>query len=72
MVAGAIELFYSYAQEDEALLNKLDTHLASFKKLGLISIWHNREIRPGSIAGKEIDAHLQSARIILLLVSPES
>ncbi len=71
MVAGAIELFYSYAREDEALLNKLNNHLASFRKLGLIRIWHDREIRPGSVWGKEIDARLQSARIILLLVSPE-
>ena len=71
MAVGAVELFYSYTHEDEALLNKLNTHLASFRRLGLISTWHDREIRPGSVWEKEIDARLQSARIILLLVSPE-
>jgi hypothetical protein len=71
MAIGAIELFYSYTPEDETFLNKLNNHLASFRRLGLIRTWHNREIRPGSVWGKEIDARLQSARIILLLVSPE-
>src|SRR5919205_3400796 len=71
MAGDVMELFYSYSSEDEAFLNKLNNHLASLRRLGLLSIWYNREVGPGSARAKEIDAYLQSARIILLLVSPE-
>jgi len=36
----------------------------------LISIWHDRRIGAGREWGEEIDEHLQSADVILLLVSP--
>src|SRR5437762_3131553 len=71
MAVEATELFYSYTHEDESFLNKLNNHLASLKRLGLITTWHHQEIKPGSISSKEIDIHLQSARIILLLISPD-
>lgn len=68
---AAIELFYAYAHEDEALRNQLNTHLALLQQQGLIRPWHDREISAGSLWDKEIDAHLKSARILLLLVSPD-
>ena len=68
---AAIELFYSYAHEDEALRNQLNTHLALLQQQGLIRPWHDREISAGSLWDKEINAHLKSARILLLLVSPD-
>jgi predicted helicase len=71
MTTAAIELFYSYAHEDEALRDQLNTHLALLQQQGLIRPWHDREIVAGTLWGKEIDAHLQSARIILLLISPD-
>ncbi len=71
MADEAFELFYSFAHEDEMLLDKLDGHLAALKKQGLISTWHRREISPGQIWTKEIDAHLRTARILVLLVSPD-
>jgi type I restriction-modification system DNA methylase subunit len=70
MTMEPIELFYSYAPEDEALRAQLDIHLASLKRQNLISGWHQREILPGQDWEREINAHLRSARIILLLVSP--
>ena len=71
MTTAAIELFYSYAHEDEALRNQLNIHLALLQQQGLIRPWHDREISAGSLWSKEINAHLKSARIILLLVSPD-
>ena len=71
MTTAAIELFYSYAHEDEALRNQLNTHLALLQQQGLIRPWHDRKISASSSWGQEIDAHLQSARILLLLVSPD-
>jgi hypothetical protein len=66
-----IALFLSYANEDEALLRKLETHLSLLKRQHLISIWHNRQTSPGSDWGQERESHLQQASLILLLVSSD-
>lgn len=65
------ELFFSYAHEDEALRDKLAKQLIMLQRKGLISGWHDRAITAGADWGKEIDAHLESASIILLLVSDD-
>ena len=43
-----IEVFCSYAHEDERLFQKLETHLSVLKRQGLISIRHDRHIVPGT------------------------
>lgn len=67
----AIEIFYSYAHKDERLKEKLEIHLSLLKQEGLIKGWYDREIRAGAEWANEIDAHLNSAHIILLLISPD-
>ena len=64
-------LFFSYTHKDEDLRNQLETHLAALKRQGLISAWHDRRIMAGHDFGKVIDANLDSADVILLLVSPD-
>ena len=64
-------LFFSYAHEDEGLRDRLEVHLAALKREGAISTWHDRRITAGDPLGQRIDEHLQSADIILLLVSPD-
>lgn len=66
-----IEVFSSYASEDEKLLTELEKHLKPMKREGLIDNWHERKILPGTELALEIDAHLNSAQIILLFVSPD-
>ncbi len=66
-----IEIFFSYAHEDEALLERLLKHLSSLKDENLISGWYDREISGGTEWEPEILKHLNSAGIILLLVSPD-
>src|SRR5579872_1461837 len=66
----AVEIFCSYALEDERLLNEQEKHLHSLRREGKITIWDGRDIPPGIELAREIDAHLNSARIILLFVSP--
>jgi len=66
-----VEVFYSYAHEDEALRDKLKKQLASLKRQGLISEWYDRDISPGNEWNAEIENHLNSASVILLLVSPD-
>jgi tetratricopeptide (TPR) repeat protein len=68
---GAIELFFSYAREDESLRNDLAVALAGLRRQGLISEWYDRKITPGQEFDREIDSHIESARVILLLVSAD-
>lgn len=67
----AIKIFFCYAREDEILLNKLKAHLRPLQHQGLIKLWHDRDISAGTEWEREIDRHLNTAQIILLLVSPD-
>ena len=66
----AVEVFYSYAHKDEKLRNALVEHLSTLRRQGYISEWHDRQIVAGTDWAQEIDTHLHSASLILLLISP--
>lgn len=68
---GVVEVFYSYSHKDEKLLAKLEAHLAALKNQGIITGWHDRKIEAGEEWKDKIDEHLDTARVILLLVSAE-
>jgi hypothetical protein len=71
MSTNRLTLFISYAHEDEALRQQLDKHLATLRREGLVEAWHDREITAGKDWAGEIDAALDRAHIVLLLVSPD-
>src|SRR5216684_589472 len=64
-----IEIFYSYSHEDEALRKELEKHLSSLHQQGFIAGWHDRMISAGTEWEQQIDSHLDTAQIILLLIS---
>lgn len=64
-----VSLFYSYAHEDEKLRDDLERHLKILERRQLIAPWHDRAIVAGQSWNSEIDAHLQSAELVLLLLS---
>src|SRR5437764_9887538 len=66
-----IEAFYSYAHEDEVLRNELEKHLSTLRRQGLISSCHDRQIFAGTDWAESIDTHLETASLILLLVSSD-
>src|SRR5262249_39785551 len=66
-----VEVFYSYAHADEKLLCELVKHLGILKRQGVIRSWCDREITAGSEWKGQIDRHLDTAGVILLLVSPD-
>ncbi len=66
----AIEIFFSYAHEDEALMNAVRQQLVIFERQGRIIKWHDRQIPPGTEWAGQIDQRLRLAHIILLFVSP--
>jgi hypothetical protein len=67
----ALKVFFCYAHEDEALLNKLKTHLRPLQRQGLIDMWYDRDISAGAEWEQEINNHLNTADIILFLISPD-
>ena len=70
-VNQVIEVFFSYAHEDEKLRDELAKQLKLLERQGIISAWHDRQIVAGTEWGSAIDTHLDSAQVILLLVSPD-
>ncbi len=62
-------MFIAHAQEDKQLLKQLEKHLALLQRQQLIATWQDSEIRAGTERAKQIDAHLESAQFILLLIS---
>ena len=44
---GAVNLFYSYAHEEEPLRDELAGHLKIMERCGVIRPWHDRCLVPG-------------------------
>ncbi|MDX2213840.1 MAG: toll/interleukin-1 receptor domain-containing protein [Oculatellaceae cyanobacterium bins.114] len=65
------EVFFSYSHKDEGLRDELATHLSILRRQGVISAWYDRQITPGTEWAGEINTHLNSSEIILLLISPD-
>ncbi|MDF5706657.1 MAG: CHASE2 domain-containing protein [Nostoc sp. S4] len=67
----SIEIFFSYSQEDRKLRDKLANHLSILKHEKVITDWYEGEISAGQVSADEIERHLNSSRIILLLISAD-
>lgn len=67
----SVEVFYSYAHEDEKLRDELKKHLSNLKRQGVITDWYDRDISAGNEWNDEIEQHINSASVILLLISPD-
>lgn len=66
-----IEIFISYSQKDDKLRAKLETHLSNLRRQGLIRPWSDRAIEAGREWAEDKKAYLESAKVILLLISPD-
>ncbi len=69
--SGAVDIFYSYSPSDEALRKELANHLSFLRQDGLLRELHEQELSEGEAHEPEIDAHLETADVILLLVSSD-
>jgi hypothetical protein len=67
----SIDIFFSYAHEDEALMDEVRRQLILFDRQSLIRKWHDRMIPPGASWQGQIDERLRIAKVILLFVSPD-
>src|SRR5260221_3923998 len=63
--------FISYSHRDEVFRQELETHLAPLRRQGLLSVWHDRRITPGDHLDDAISENLESADLILMLISAD-
>lgn len=70
-VLKPVEIFYSYAHEDEKYRDELENHLKILLRKGIIAGWKDREISAGREWDQQIDERLNRASVILLLVSSD-
>lgn len=67
---GPIKVFYSYSHKDLKFKDTLEVHLKILERKGLIVSWYDQKIRVGEWEN-QIDEHINTAGIILLLISPD-
>ena len=65
----AWRVFYSYAHEDRELRDKLSAFLAPLVQNNKLVEWYDRKVKPGADWAHEINDRLDTADLILLLVS---
>lgn len=67
----AIEVFFSYAHEDEKLRDELAKHLKLLERQKVIKAWYDRDITAGEEWRHTVEQQLNTAQVILLLVSAD-
>lgn len=65
-----LSVFISYSHRDEDFKDELVVHLSTLKRQGKIRAWQDRDIEAGAEWNAEIQQQLESAEIILLLITP--
>jgi hypothetical protein len=68
-VIEPVDVFISYSHKDETLKDQLLEHLSALRNEGLIRIWHDRDIDAGDYWINEINNHIETSAVILLLVT---
>src|SRR5262245_50995772 len=66
-----LELFCAYSHKDAASLERFKSHVAVLRRKNWIQVWTDQDIRAGDRWDEEITRHLESAAIIVLLVSAD-
>jgi hypothetical protein len=69
--SGPLSLFLSYAHADAGIAETLRKHLAPLRHEGIVHDWQDRDIRPGERWDDEISTQLESADIVVALVSAD-
>ena len=67
--AKSLSVFISYSHKDEDIKGELIKHLTPLKRMGLIKTWDDRKILAGAEWDREISENLNSADIVLIVVS---
>ena len=69
--AAPIQVFCSFAPEDEALCLELERRLKLLQRQGLLTVWHRGHIPTGTDQTSATMTAFNRAALILLLISPD-
>jgi hypothetical protein len=69
--SGPLSLFLSYAHADAEIAETLRKHLAPLRHEGIVHDWQDRDIRPGEHWDDEISTQLESADLVVALLSAD-
>jgi formylglycine-generating enzyme required for sulfatase activity len=64
-----VTIFYSYSHRDSDLREELEEHLSTLRREKIVQEWHDRQIGAGEEWKDQLDRNLNTADIILLLIS---
>src|SRR5579885_1146743 len=72
-ISERVKIFFSLAPatEDRNLFEQLRKHLSAMRLQGLIDLWYDSEISPGSNVRDIVSSHISTADIIVLLISAD-
>ena len=68
---AVVSIFVSYAPEDQTLEEELKEHLRPLEEDGHIFLWENTQSSTPTTRAHGVNQHLNTAEIILLLISPD-
>src|SRR3954452_9791992 len=70
-MSGPVRVFLSYAHEDAAWRDKVLKHLGWLRNTNQLAVFDDRQIKPGAQWDVTIKEQLESASIIIVLISPD-
>jgi len=68
-LTAQVELFCSYSHKDKELRAEFESAVAILRRKNWVEIWTDQKIEPGGEWAGEINDHLRTANVIVLLVS---
>ncbi len=71
LLNGAARIFVGFHESDSKYLERLSSHLTNLERSGLIEVWSDKKILPGSNPLEEIKQAITTARIAILFLSAD-